>query len=272
MAKIKKKYSFTNNRQIWRIIPTGTDKIIIEDRDINTKEVFFNCLDITKGKIIFENFQLEEKFWIGIETVYKNIIYFHKFVKPDMPFHKGIIAIDLTSQKISWKTDEYNFLFIKDDRIYTYKNKFDGKEYLLLNYKNGNEIESLGSNSEKLNNLREEIFNKNNFEGYLFPQQVDLSNSYSFDDILDELKTERVITGKIDYIEYENLLLISFHEVLSDGKLRNIFRTVEIDSKKIILEEILDRETKLFIPESFFVKDHLVFLIQEKVKLIVYSF
>ena len=44
--KIKKKYSFKNKRQIWRLLPTTTDKLVIEDRDTQNKEVFFNCIDI----------------------------------------------------------------------------------------------------------------------------------------------------------------------------------------------------------------------------------
>ncbi len=129
MVKIKKKYSFTNNRQIWRLIPTDTNKIIIEDRDNNSREVFFNCLDIITGEIIFRNFQLEDKFWIGIETIYNDIIFFHKFLKPGLPIHTGIIAFHIHSKKILWETEDYNFHFIKDDKIYVFKSKFEGREY-----------------------------------------------------------------------------------------------------------------------------------------------
>ena len=272
MNKIKKEFSFTTDRQIWRLIPTNTNKLIVEDRDKNTKEAFFNCLDICNSKIIFKNFQIEDNFWIGIETVYNDIIFFHKYLKPDMPMHSGLIAYDINSKKVIWKNDEYNFLFINDSKVYTFKNKFEGREYVVLDFKTGDILEKHEDDSEKINILREYELSKNNFKEYLFPQTVDLSGSYSFIDILNELRIEKVITGKIDFIEHKDLLFISFHEILSNGKLKNIFRAVEISSKKIILEEILDNETKLFIPESFFVRNNLVFLIKEKVKLIIYSF
>ncbi|HUX92187.1 MAG TPA: DUF4905 domain-containing protein, partial [Ignavibacteriaceae bacterium] len=92
--KIKKEYEYSNRRQIWRLIPTDSGKIIIEDRNVETKEAFFNCLDIYTGKKKFSNLQLDEKYWIGIETIYKDIIFFHKYLKPDMPGHIGIIAYD----------------------------------------------------------------------------------------------------------------------------------------------------------------------------------
>jgi hypothetical protein len=272
MALLKKEYSFSNKRQIWRLIPTDTDKIIIEERDQNNKEVFFNCLKINNGKVLIKDLQLQDKFWIGIETVYKDIIYFHKFLTPEMPVHNGIIAFDIISQKVIWKKEEFNFLFIKDDKIYVYISKFEDKDFFTLDFKTGDQIEELGNDSKKINEIREEELKKNMFEDYRFPQPVNFSSSDTVKNIVAELKEERAISGEVSYVRLDHLLLFSFHETISNGNLRNIFNAVEISSKKVILEEILDRETKLFIPESFFVKNNLVFILKEKVKLIVYSF
>ncbi len=272
MAKIKKKYSYTNNRQIWRLIPTDSEKIIIEDRDKDKKEVFFNCLNIYTGEKYFNNLQLQDKFWTGIETVYKDIIFFHNFLKPGLPIHNGIIAFDIKSKKIIWKAEDYNYLFVKDDKIYVYKSKFEGKEFSSLDYKTGNKLEDLESDAKSINILREEELNKKNFEGYLFPKQISSYSEYLFIDIINELKIKKTITDEINYIEINNLLFFNFHEILPNGNFRNIIRIIEIDSKKVILEEILDKETKLLIPESFFIIKDLVFLLKEKIKLIVYSF
>ena len=272
MVKIKKKYSFTNNRQIWRLIPTDSGKIIIEDRDKEQKEVFFSCLNITSGEVFFKGLQLQDKFWTGIETVYNDIIFFHNFLKPGLPIHNGIIAFDIKSKNILWKTDDYNYLFIKDDLVYVYKNKFEGKEFAALNYKTGIKSGDLGNDAKRINILREEELNKKNFEEYLFPKTFDASSEYSFIDKVNELKTQKTIAGEINYIEEKNLLFLNFHEILPGGNFRNIIRIIEIESKKVILEEILDRETKLLIPESFFIIHDLMFLIKEKTKLIVYSF
>ena len=272
MAKIKKQYSFTNNRQIWRLIPADNNKLIIEERNKDNKEVFFNCLEILNGKILFRNFQLEDKFWVGIETVYKDIIFFHNFLNPEMPIHTGITAFNINSKEIIWKVEEYNFLFIKNDKVYAYKNKFDGREFLVYDYKSGEIVEDLGNNSTIVNNLRKEGIDKNDYEDYLFPQTIESSPIYSFTEIINELRMDKIIKGDINYIEVNGLIFMNFHEFISEEKLMNIFRIVEIASKKVILEEIIDRETKLLIPESFFIIGNLVFLIKEKVKLIVYSF
>jgi hypothetical protein len=109
--KLNHFYSFTNNRQIWRLIPAG-EYLIIEERHPANKEVFFSCINPNDGTAIFRNYQTEEKFWIGVEAVHNDVIYFHKFSKPDMPGHKEIIAFDLHTRKILWSTSEYSFLLL----------------------------------------------------------------------------------------------------------------------------------------------------------------
>jgi hypothetical protein len=271
--KIKKEYTFTNNRQIWRIIPTQTDKLIIEERDTEKREVFFNCIKINSGKKIFRDLQLNEKYWIGIETVYKGIILFHEFVKPDMPGHKGIIAFDINSHQILWQRDDYIFLFVYDDKVFCYELKFEGRNFYTLNFKTGELIDSLGEDASPINELREKNISDNIAEGCLFPEPFDISSGEDerIKNLLQGCKEERVIMGKIEYLRVNNLILFNFHEVVDNGKLRNLFKAIEIDSGNVIFEEVLNDETKAFVPDSFFLKDNLIFLLKNKVKVIVCS-
>ncbi len=273
MSKIKKEYSYSRNRQIWRLLPTETDKLIIEDRDIETKEVFFNCIEISSGKKNFYDFQLEEKYWTGIETIYNDVIFFHNFANRDMPDHSGIIAFDINSKKILWQSDGYVFLFIWEEKIYCYKNKFESREYFSLDYKTGNLIDELGENAVLINSLREMSFDSISYESYLFPEPFNIfdPDNSVFKNILIELKNDHVITGNIEYIEMDDLLFFNFHEVQSDGSLINKFKAIEYLTKNVIFEEILNSNTKTFIPDSFFIKDNFLFLLIEKTKFKVCS-
>ena len=69
----------------------------------------------------------------------------------------------------------------------------------------------------------------------------------------------------------DDLLLFNFHEVNPDNTLKNIFRAVDLLSEKNILEVTLNSRTNAFAPDSFFVKDDLLFLLIEKIKLEVYK-
>jgi len=270
---IKRIYSFSNNRQIWRLIPTATEKLIIEERDTESKEVFFNCLEISSGVKIFSELQLEEKFWVGIEAVNNDIIYFHKFVKPDMPSHQGIIAFDIETKNILWENPDFSFLFIDDDKIYCYKSLFEGRNYFTIDCNSGELIEELGGDASKINRLRDASLNKKSYEDYIFPK------TYYSDDLLpesitktfNELKTEKVIAGNIEYAVYNEVLFFNFHVVLDNGSLRNILKAFDLNNREQRMEELLISETKAFVPDSFFLRQNLMFLLQEKNRLVVYE-
>jgi hypothetical protein len=270
---IKQIYSFSNNRQIWRLIPSDTGKIVIEERDTENKEVFFNCLEISSGEKIFSELQFEEKFWVGIEAVDNDTIYFHKFAKPDMPGHQGVIAFDIKSKNILWENPDYSFLFIESDKIYCYKSHFEGRNFFTIDRNSGEKIEDLGSDVSEINRLRDAALSKQSYKDYIFPK------TYYSDDIYDEritkifseFKNEKVIAGNIEYAIYGEVLFFNFHEVLDNGSLRNILRAFGLKNNKQIMEEVLISETKAYVPDSFFFRQNLMFLLEEKNRLVVYE-
>ena len=266
-------YSFSNKRQIWRLIPTDTEKLIIEERDTENKEVFFNCLHIFTGEKIFSEFQLEEKFWVGIEAINNDVIYFHKFVKPDMPEHRGIIAFDIKSKIILWENPDYSFLFIDDDKIYCYKSFFEGRKFFAIDCKSGKLVKELGGNTSEINRLRDVALSKQSYKEYLFSKiyYPDDLNDKRISKIFKDLKSEKVVAGNIEYAIYNDVLFFNFHEVLDNGLLKNTFKGIDLKNYELIIEELLISETKVFMPDSFFLLRNLMFLLEEKNRLVVYE-
>jgi len=271
--KLKKKYKFDNGRQIWRIIPTNSGKLIIEEREPEKKQAYFHCLELESGKKLLSNFQLEDKFWVGIESVQDDVIFFHKFAKPDMPKHRGIFAFDLMKKEFIWQNPELIFLFILDEKLYTYKEKFEGRSYLAINPNNGEVINDIGKNYEYINNLRSEASAKETDNGYLFPEafEIDSGMDKQANEFIKSLKNDFVLSGKVEYILKNQLLLMSFHEANSRGSLNNLFKAVDLSKGKYILEEVINKETGLYLTDSFFVKDDLLFLLFGKTRLEVYK-
>ena len=266
--KLHRNYTFSNNRQIWRIVPGGEGKLVIEERDPVTREVFFSCIEMNTGKVLLDSLQFDEKFWIGIEDVYKDVILFHKYHKPDMPWHSGIIAYDINKKVQLWNSEEFIFSLVYDNILYCYKNKYEGRSYCKLNYKTGELIADIGENSNVIAGLKElrdtEIYN-----GYKFPEVLNHSNG-EIAEIIDKMRSDEVITGKIDYLKINDLLLTSYHRVINEGKLQNCFKALDIRLKKVIFMEILNKEITNFIPDSFFLINDLIFLLKEKEKLFVF--
>ena len=271
--KLKKKYIHNNKRQIFRLLPTNTGKIIIEERETEKKLAYFNCLEIDSGKKIFKNLQLDEKFWLGIEAVNNDIIFFHRFTKPDMPQHNGIIAFDINDQKVIWQDDDKTFLFIKDEKVYSFQQMFEDRKYFALDYQTGEVIEEPGNDSVSINILREEVIASEDFSSYLFPQKFGSSIivNETANQFLKSLREAHLVSGSIEYVLKDNLLLFNFHEINRDNSLKNIFKAVDLSKGKYILEETLNSSTNAFAPDSFFVKDNLLFLLIERIKVGVYE-
>ena len=271
--KLKKKYKFDNKRQIWRIIPTNESKLVIEEREPEKKQAYFHCLSLDSGKKILNNFQLEDNFWVGIETVKDDTIFFHKFAKPDMPKHKGIFAFDIKSKKIFWENPDLIFQFIYQDKIYAYVDKFEGRKYFSIDTENGKVIEEFGENYELINELRDKSIIDENNKDYLFPESFENDSlpAQKANEFIQKLRNDFVISGKIEFILKDNLLMLSFHEANSKGSFDNQFKAVDLSIGKYILEEVINKETKLFFTDSFFVKDDLLFLLFGKNRLVVYN-
>jgi hypothetical protein len=270
--KLKKHFAYKSDYQIWRLLISETDKLVIELRDLNRKEVFFSCYNLEKGKKVFESLQLEEKYWIGIEALYKDMIIFHKFTKPDMPGHKEMIAFSLTDQKVKWTNSDYSFLFIYDDRIHCYKQNFESRNFYSLNYHTGTLEKDLGEDFEKINQLRAKAQNENQDGNYNFTQKFESSTS---DSDIQEVITREIcnleIVGDVEYTSQGNLLLFSFHSKVFTGSLVNKFIAYDLSRQKVVLNEILNASTNAFVPDSFFIYKNYLLLLKEKNGLIVYK-
>ena len=271
--KLKKLYKHDNKKQIWRILPTTNKKIVVEERDAKTKEVFFSCLDIESGKKIFKDFQLEEKNWIGIESIYKDIIFFHTYGKPDMPAHKSIIAFDILSKSILWQNDSDVFSFVYEEKLYCYQQRFESRVFFALDCLTGNVVEDFGSDVSAINKMKKKVDEDFWKQNYLFPEYfkrnhsvIDVHQKY-----IQKVLDENVIKGEVSYLKISDLLLFNFHEVSKTNTYTNIFTAVDLTKNKILLSETLDKNLINLMPESFFVKDNFLFLIVDKTKLFVYQ-
>jgi hypothetical protein len=239
---------------------------------MESREVFFNCLRIDDGKIHFKNFQLEEKYWVGIEAIHNSIILFHKFRKPDMPGHKGIYVFDILTQKLIWQNDDLIFLLAKHDEVYAYQTTFEGRQYYALDSLTGKISKDFGSEIVEINNLRE-LSRQNDFANkFLFPNAFNQNEDDStVTQIFNSLLADKKIIDRIHWLKLNSYLMFNYHEKNLKGTFDNYFKVFDITKNKIVLNETLNSKSNKLIPESFFIVKDLLFLLVEKTKLVVYK-
>jgi len=270
--EIIKLYNYKSPGQIWRILISDTDKLILETRDRETKEVFYHCFNLGTGEKYFSDFQLDEKYWLGIESVYKDIIFFHKFPTPDLPQHKQIIAYDIASEKILWSNADLAFLFIHNDLVYGFQQGFEDRFFYSLDYLNGEIRKEFGNDFRTVNALRSQAEDEKDWSNYIYPDNFkgDQSDSRITEAVKSATKN-LVIEGEVEYNLYKDLLLFNFHSKVFEGSFVNKFAAVDIPSKKTILTEVLNENATALFTDSFFVYKNFLFLLKEKNEVAVYK-
>lgn len=272
--KFVKNYTFSDQYQIWRLLISGSDKLIIELRDTDKKEMFFSCIDIHTGEPVFSKKQLDEPYWIGIEQIHNDVIFFHKFAKPDMPGHREIIAFDIITQEILWTSDQYTFLFIFNDKLYVSTESFEGNKYYTLDYKNGKVIEKLIADSVEIAKLKNIADQSLNYDNYIFPKTFESGNSGVSENVnilINKEANNLDIIGNIEYTEFRGLLLFNMHIKVLDNSLVNKFFVKNLENGEEIFTEILNANVNAFAPDSFFCYKNYVLMLKEKKELLVYK-
>lgn len=270
---LKKLYKFSSKGNLWRLLPTESDKLVIETRNMDKQEAEFHCLDTYSGKKIFKNLQLDEKFWIGIEKVFNDLILFHKFTTPNMPKHKGVIVFDINKQEKLWENMDYSFLFVDKDFVYCYKQKFEGREFFKLSLETGELVEDLGSTAQELNEMRDEVEELEDFSSFRFPKSLNEQSEISMEEkqLISNETEDAVIEGFIEFARLDNLLCFNYHSRENKDNLQNNFLAYDINSNRKLLSETLNKNLNAFVPDSFFIKKDLLFILKGKDTLEVFQ-
>ena len=265
-----KHLEYKPNKQIWRILITDDENIVIEKRDTSDKQVYFDCFSLESKKEIFSNLQLDEKFWIGIEKIYKGVIFFHLFAKPDMPGHKEIIAYDISSNEVLWRNKEHSYLFLYEDKVYCFRQLFEGRQFYTLNYKTGELLDDLGTDTNKVNADYDKSRQEEDYSKFIFPETAEPKDS-EVKSILNNLKSTLAIVGDVEYNVLENVLLASYHIKQHDDTMANKFGAVNIETGETIVEELLYKNTDSFMTDSFFVYKVFLFLLKGKEEIVIHK-
>jgi hypothetical protein len=277
--KIKPYLTFSQKGNIWRMHFSPGDILICETRDLNAKETYFFSINYKTKQVFLSNFQLEEKWWISIESVSDDLVYFNSFKTPELPEHLGITAVDVKTGKTTWINKELTFLFADSSEVYAYKEVFEREIFYKLDSHTGNILETY--EDEKITDSLLELkqFNEEKmFTGFIYPEIYIEGNDINplTEKYLMERFKDVKFMGEIEFIDYNGLIIYNFHADsginLNDITLPNLSNRLEIfDMRlgKMIHEEILNTDVVNYVPDSFFIRDGFLFYIKEKKELVL---
>ena len=119
---------------LWQLKLSPAGRILAEVRHPERKTARYTCLDERSGAVLWQDLAFDEPWWIGVEDVLADRAYFHRYRKPDMPQHAGIIAVDLATGVTLWENREYTFVLARDNEVVATRQGFDALRSTCLLY------------------------------------------------------------------------------------------------------------------------------------------
>ncbi len=259
------KWKFESQSYIWNLKISENGFFVSEGRDIENKITSFSCISYKDGNVLWQDISFDEKWWIGIESIYKNFIFFHEYETPNLPIKKKIIAVDLINGNVLWQNDSWKFLFIQNDFIYIEKCGF-AVEYFEVDIFTGNIIRSLGYDENVILSIKvdekktqaiiPQVFNIDYFKN---------EKKYFF---MNKFLTNKNVHTQIEFFENKDFIVISFYEKENDvyANKISIFNKNKIINS-LLFEDIVLSNANFFLLGAFFVLDDNIYYVKNKKEL-----
>lgn len=259
-------WEYATTGAIWRVLPSGNAHIAGEERDRNAKRTSFFVIDSVTGRELWHRDDFGEEWWIGIEVIAGETMYLHKYAKPDMPEHRGIIAVDMKSGRTLWSDEDRSLLHASSASVFVGNNTPGGREVFELEGKTGRELRAWGAD---LSGVRAAVAASEPVASTM-PQlpEIRTGAGRSDDDpaLLPHLPPNTV-PASVEFLRTDRFLLVSYHEVTGgdpDHPLyRNCLTMVDSHSGTALWRETLNDNVSAIAPISFFVVDGILFFIRE---------
>jgi len=252
---------------LWRLLPDNDGRILGEARDAETWRAWYFCLRENDGHVLWNKLALHQDWWVGIEDVEAGIAYFHGYQKPDMPRHVGIMAHDAESGEFLWRNDEMTYLFASGVHVYATILSFEGPKFSKLSAKDGSIVEDPTLDSTRIKALRASLNAENRFQGYVYPEALTQRDAlqHRYATLLNTALDGCEVVGSLDVLEYDDLLLISWHKKAGSVEtLQQHFAIARISSGHLLFHDvILDRTASPGV-DSFFIKHSLLLYIRNR--------
>jgi hypothetical protein len=267
-------WQFNVEGQIWRLLPAAQGYLIGEERNASTMSVSFFCLEQQAGKVRWDKFQLDEKWWVGLEGIHGKIVFLHGYASPDWPVHKRVVAIDVATGTLRWMNDEVRFLFASGDAVYAVKEAFEELIFVKLDIATGSILEEVPR--DQINVLQSAV-QPETVTDLFYPAK-------GSEQLMEKLKTADVITSDgvekaisyMESIESENNIAIAYYQNITTIETTPVYRLsiviIDQTNNRVLYHDVMNAHSSVPYPETYFVMNGIIHYVKEKKSIMAIPF
>jgi hypothetical protein len=287
--KSKLLWQFSNpNHYVWRAMFLDGGLIVGEHRAAKARQVSFFLLDDATGNPLWLDFMLTdsasrkpvgEGWWVGIETVHKNLFYLHGYYSPSTPEHLGIWAFDAKTKSRQWERQDVGFLCMVDDEILVYRNLlvegFTERAFLVLDAMTGKETRAFSEDGVLANQMRVASASLETMQGVSLPEKVSTSSN-RFMEI--QAKTKQAFSPAnlvegLDVIVQDGKIILGAHEKTaamvknqSGQELPALDYTLRVfdETGVVMFEDKLGKSMSGLLADGFFTRRNKLYFVKER--------
>lgn len=252
-TSLRQRWKYRAKGGIWRIYPTGTDLLFGEDRDVGNKKALFFSLNRETGEQFWAGEKVHE-WWVGVEGVIGETLFLHGFATPDMPIHRGIVAVDGQSGKTIWENPECCFEYGTMNGVVASRGAAGSKTMYILKTGTGEVINEWKEGSDVDPGLP-----------YTLPE-----GTIRYPDLETDpgrLRFGRLFTssGPCSVLERGGHLILSYREEPEQGQEIAI---LDAGSGASLYRDQIASDTGPFRPDSFLVQEGMLYYVRDGKQLI----
>ncbi len=268
--KLLPSWSYSPEGIIWRLLFGDHERILGESRNDSKKTVSFFCLAEKTGSPLWQNRTLTEPWWVGMEAVHKDVLLLHGFQKPDLPGHYGIFAWNTMDGRELWRNEELTFWFCHGEKVYAYQTLFEKRVGYALELQTGKVVQMFDEGIEELSGLRRSAVQEMPEDRVRFPEI--LGQGAASDQILSMVEKEiskKELVGAAEFLFENPYLIVNYHLPVRNSspeslKLENHLAILDSRNGKRAFTEILTSEASAPVPDSFFLREGVLFFVKQQ--------
>jgi hypothetical protein len=250
---------------IWRVLPAGGDLLLGEARATPTKEVSFFCTDLTSGEPLWDRREFGFGWWTGIEAVVEGVALIHGFASPDMPQHRGLVAVDVRSGREIWSRPDARFLGTSGGLLVVETGAGDLGLRLDLDLRTGYVRRSRPSAGAPPRAELDDPMERNAAR-YPRPMNDPAGADAAVAALVGDHCPSSDLAAPPEVLEAGGVIVFSYHEHAGAGVRvsRNVLKVLDAHTRRVLFEEVLDAEVGSPAPESFFLLDARIIYVRER--------